>query len=371
MVVKRIFLTFILIYTFIIASSQNQMSISGKIVNKQTKEALPYVIVALNSQVGAYTDVEGSFKLTFDTKFAKDTVKISYVGYKPQKIAVSKFQKFQVLLIELVPEDYNIDNVVVQGKSQSAITILKKVNENIPNNYISRSFNYYFLLENEKIAENTKTQNQKATLIVYDATGYFKSDNVTSNKSVNYTIENLWRNYKVERITDGFINLSDVLKADIVRYNHNVLELVSLNDFDFEVIHSVYETDSVWNVKFTCKKPNIFNSGSHNTTAYTGEITINKQNYAVLKVVSQLTYSNLSPLGAEFFANNQSPYQNAKVTYSITYTKQNGKYAVNTINYSLSFTENSKIVTNNFVLKNKQTETHNLKIISEKTFFVK
>lgn len=351
--------------------AQNEITISGKVVNKVTKEPLPYVIVALNSNIGAYTEIDGTFKLTFDKKFAKDTINVSFVGFNKQLIPVSKFQKFNILLIELAPNDYNIDNVVVQGKSQSVSTIFKKVNENISKNYISKPYNYFMSLENILTIGSQDTQNQKAKITLYDKNGYFKSDNLSAFKSINYSFDSVVRNYKVKSLNDGFINIDDVLKADIVRNEHNVLEVLNLNDYMFLIEHQIFDGDSVWVIKFTCKNPNIYNTGSPNATSYIGEITINKNDFAIVKVMSQITYNALSPMGFSYYTNPQSSsLSDVKVNYATFYKKINGVYTLNSINYVLSYKENDNQITNIYDLNVKKIETENIKPISGRQFFV-
>lgn len=69
-----------------LASAQN--TITGKVFDRETKEPLIGVNIFIpNTQTGVSTDSKGNFTLTSENKI--DTVKISFIGYKTQTVAVS------------------------------------------------------------------------------------------------------------------------------------------------------------------------------------------------------------------------------------------------------------------------------------------
>lgn len=69
-----------------LASAQN--TITGKVFDKETKEPLFGVTIFIpNTQTEATTDSKGNFTLTSENKI--DTIKISFIGYKTQTLAIS------------------------------------------------------------------------------------------------------------------------------------------------------------------------------------------------------------------------------------------------------------------------------------------
>ena len=65
-----------------------QHQLKGKVIDSKSKEALAFVNIVANSQnVGTTTGIDGNFKLNSKEKI--NTIKLSYVGYKPLEINVS------------------------------------------------------------------------------------------------------------------------------------------------------------------------------------------------------------------------------------------------------------------------------------------
>ena len=58
--------------------------ISGKVIDSQTKKALPYVNIGiLHKNIGTVSDINGGFKLETSKALPSDTLKMSCIGYTP------------------------------------------------------------------------------------------------------------------------------------------------------------------------------------------------------------------------------------------------------------------------------------------------
>lgn len=100
---KNIFL-FILCLSYISISAQTDtVSIKGIVVDKKTKEPIPFANITLldgGSQVkGTTTDFDGKFYFKLIEKKKYD-LNISYVGFKTQKISLKKFDDLIISLEE-------------------------------------------------------------------------------------------------------------------------------------------------------------------------------------------------------------------------------------------------------------------------------
>lgn len=132
------FLAFAFIALTIGATGQ-VTKIRGVITDDQTGESLPFVNVAFKgSPVGTITGTDGSFYI--ETRMATDTLVVSYLGYQPYKSKITK-GGYNELKIRLIPETYQVAEVVIKPGENPAHAILKKIQvnkeKNNPENYLN------------------------------------------------------------------------------------------------------------------------------------------------------------------------------------------------------------------------------------------
>jgi len=129
-----------------------QNTISGKVINKDTKQALAYAKIELGDNSQLLTNIDGSFEL----ELRKDiqTITISYTGYKTLKIPVSK--DTQYLQIGMTPVYEKLDTVVITDGPDPAKELIKKAiqardsndPEQVLNGYRYTSYSK-FIIDNE------------------------------------------------------------------------------------------------------------------------------------------------------------------------------------------------------------------------------
>ena len=116
--------------------------IRGTVIDEQTREFLPFVNVSFKgTSVGTVTDFEGRFFL--ETRSAGDSITISYVGYIPKNIAIKK-GVFQEFAVELTPESFLIDAVIVKPGENPAHPILRKIIGNKEKNNPENLSQYFY-----------------------------------------------------------------------------------------------------------------------------------------------------------------------------------------------------------------------------------
>ena len=140
---KKIFLFALLIVS---ASSFAQMSkenlpkpgvISGKVIDKTSKEALPYVNIVVRDAAkkiltGGITDEKGLFKIK-DIPKGNSIVEIQFIGFKlfSQKISItSKKKKINLGTISLEEDSATLDEVIVRAETS---TVIQKVDRKVIN----------------------------------------------------------------------------------------------------------------------------------------------------------------------------------------------------------------------------------------------
>ena len=90
--------------------------LGGHIVDKETKEPLPFTSVSLHDeQTGALSNEFGVFQLPAPTKNAQDSLVIMALGYKHMAILVKRGQAQTNLVIEVPRMAIALSNVTVKG----------------------------------------------------------------------------------------------------------------------------------------------------------------------------------------------------------------------------------------------------------------
>jgi len=110
------------------------------VTDSLNNEALPFAnIYCKFSGIGASTNMEGIATLDLSKMQATDTLVVSYIGYRSQKIFFSKEQKMRSLKIKLKPAHSTLKQVVVTSeKPIKAKKIIKKAIKNTAKNYSNK-----------------------------------------------------------------------------------------------------------------------------------------------------------------------------------------------------------------------------------------
>jgi hypothetical protein len=132
MIFKKILLIPLLtLFTF---NAFSQATLKGKIFDSETGEPLPFVNVVFNEKGNGFTtSLDGDFKIT--TTDSIHWLKISYLGYIPQKIEVTLDNINKPFGIGLVKTSYKINEVVIKpGVNPAHRIIIAAYNNRAKNN---------------------------------------------------------------------------------------------------------------------------------------------------------------------------------------------------------------------------------------------
>lgn len=153
---RLLFVTISLIVAIGTLSSQDITIITGKVVDKFNKQALPFVDVYFKaSNVGSSTDLDGKFRI--DTRYATDSITATFIGYNPVTVAIQKDIRKQTINFELESSSIVIDGAVVTAKKRKyrkknnpAVELIMKVMENKGENRL-KGQDYYSYSKHETI----------------------------------------------------------------------------------------------------------------------------------------------------------------------------------------------------------------------------
>lgn len=168
-ITKKGFLFFALILLTGLSGFAQSTKIRGTIVDAKTKQALPFVNIAFKgTTIGTTSDFDGKYFL--ETRTPSDSLHVSFVGYKPQVFAIQK-GNFQTLNVELQPEAFDLQEVVVTPGENPAHVLLRKIIAN-------------------------KDQNNPARFDSYEAKTYTKMEMDLNNIDENFRNKKIMRQFQ-------------------------------------------------------------------------------------------------------------------------------------------------------------------------------
>ena len=125
----NLYRTFLLLFLILIISesiSAQSLNFSGIIQDAHTKEPVSYASVYfIRSGIGKTTDSAGNFSF-FISKFSKDTLVVSYVGYELYKIPITDSVNNKIVLIQL-QRGGTTNSVTVRSKFNKGLFLWKKI----------------------------------------------------------------------------------------------------------------------------------------------------------------------------------------------------------------------------------------------------
>lgn len=321
--------------------SFGQILISGRVSDKKTGEAIPFVNIGISgSTVGTVSDETGYFKLNIPQSEAESELIFSSIGYEGEQRKISDYAGNTDMKIVLVPHDFSIEEVVVEDKSYFPYLLLKRAADNIEKNYGQSSYNYRLLYDNVSEKTNAEKETRRAIALLYDSEGYKRSGFHKSFVNRNYKFLESDRNFEVRFPNEGSTKLDDLLTFDIVRSSGNVLDSHHKSDFEVSIAEeTVLKGDSVWVLEYRCKTPKVVNTGFYYAETYSGKIYIAKKSYAVLKNETQGKATHISNIGRGLYipeTESNRHISDANYSFSTEYIKtDNNTYRLADIHYQI------------------------------------
>ena len=144
-----------------------QITIPGRVINKETREPLAYAKIELGDEETLLTNIDGSFEI--DLKQDSEILRISYVGFESLELELHRSTRY--LQIGLTPKFEQLQTVIVSAKSNPAEGIIKKAianrNQNDPEKVLN-GFKYSsyskFIIDNEFSAMQMQADSTSETM---------------------------------------------------------------------------------------------------------------------------------------------------------------------------------------------------------------
>ncbi|AXT50912.1 carboxypeptidase-like regulatory domain-containing protein [Aquimarina sp. BL5] len=148
------------------SKNKNTISIEATVLDKDTKEPLPFTNVIIEgTSIGTITNEKGEFELTLTKNYSTNTVIFSFVGYQNTAIPVKQFKNPEKL-IYLETASTSLEEIVVTVKNKykelvdEAITL-------IPKNYAQEPVNLEAYYRELTKIDDTYTKFSDAASSIY------------------------------------------------------------------------------------------------------------------------------------------------------------------------------------------------------------
>ena len=291
---------FCLIFLFFsIPPLLSQTTYSGKIINRENDQPIPFANVVFNQEkkLGTTADLSGEF--SFKTNEPIKSLKISHISFETRFFSIST--QTENLIISLNPKTANLEEVFIIAEKNPAETIIKKViknrNRNNPEKTSSFTFRSYNKINFDYlISPPEEGEEPDSTFIrlnnMAQKMGLMMMESVTERKFIypNHDEEKIIAT-KVSGIKNPtFASLAaniqpfSFYKDVLTVLDRNFITPISkgsLGKYEYRLQDTIFQgADTVYVIEFKPKKGRIFD-------ALTGVLYINTHHYAIQNVIAE------------------------------------------------------------------------------------
>ena len=241
-------------------NNKNKRSIKSQIWNEQTNEAIPFATVVFKKDnIYRIADENGNFEFPLKNSVLSDiSLEISSVGYETKNILLSEIREKVYLKnqFEQLPE------VVIQQVLKPK-AVLKKAISNLKLNHPTTPFNF------DRYSKIIKTKNDETNV-----------DFELLTKDYN-------RGYLTQFITTQYKSVADFFgfRENPIQYS-TILNKRKYKKFELNYVYSDEKESGNWYIiEFKTERNKWSFTNKIYPTKYSGRIYVDKENFAVLKVV--------------------------------------------------------------------------------------
>jgi hypothetical protein len=258
------------------ASFAQQITIKGKVVDSETKEALPFASIGvIGGSIGLISNEQGEFDFHIPAEMRNDILFVSMIGYKTFEAPVWSLVSESTITIEMQAGSIMLKEVTITD-SLRAGEILRIALSRIESNYPMEPFqldgfyrdlkklggtyislleaavkiydeNYYAPRNKFKLRERVSLQEVRRSLgYTSKFTAFFDSDNLLEDLLLNNNVR--YRQFPDEDIFFKSLELEDATQYNgrevfVVAYTKDYLLRVFIDKETYGIIHLEYIND--------------------------------------------------------------------------------------------------------------------------------
>lgn len=227
---RNIFLTFLFLLVAFAGQAQ-RITISGKAVDKETKEPLPFASIGIKGKsIGTITNLQGDFDFHIPRELQNDLFSINMLGYKTYEAPVWTLLNVSPLIIEVEKSTLVLDEVLISD-SLSGSDILQIALSRIEQNYPMTPYLMDGFYRDIKKVGGTYISLLEAAVKIYDED--YKEPRNKFKLRERVSLLEIRRSIGYEsKFTTYFDQdnlLEDLLLHNSVRYRHFPVEQIFFN----------------------------------------------------------------------------------------------------------------------------------------------
>jgi len=273
--VKIFFLVTGLLLNASILRAQNEIKISGTVIEDSTLQAIPFVTLSIKG-TATLTDLNGKFNFTTPAN-ASDSVVFSCIGYESKIIPVRSFLSGKEQIVKLLPKVYELQGPDIPGLSSKEI--VKRATKRIPEIFRADTF-YESAFYRQYHEENSKyVRLIEAAITIENRV----TKNTTSLKSDEWvSVNHIRRSDNLEQnMEEHGDHLFDLFKENPVYHAEGTVlnqKALDLYRFYFDTTHAF--PDSVYHIFY-------YSTDRTRDRFDRGEIFIDADDFSVRKITKE------------------------------------------------------------------------------------
>ncbi len=228
----RSFLLLLVFFGFSFAGLAQKLTVSGKVIDKETKEPLTFASIGLKGKsIGTITNMQGEFDFHLSSEMRNDFLVINMLGYKTFEAQIWKLLDVNPLVIEMEKSSFILNEVVISDTLTGG-EILQIALSRIEQNYPMDPYLMYGFYRDLKKVGGTYISLLEAAVKIYDKD--YKEPRNKNKLRESVALQEVRRSIGYSsRFTSYFDqdNLLEVLlRHNSVRYRHFPCEQSFFNE---------------------------------------------------------------------------------------------------------------------------------------------
>ncbi|MDX9782756.1 MAG: carboxypeptidase-like regulatory domain-containing protein [Bacteroidales bacterium] len=297
-------------------NAQEFYSVTGKVLDASSKRQLSYASIQLiSTNISNVTNSEGNFVLKVPSVLRADTLLISYLGYKTQKIVIKPGVN-QRVNISLFPSEIDLSPITIRPLDASEL-MLMAINRIDRNNHVEAKQITAFYREMIKKGNTYVSINEAVLDINKSGYGSFRNDQLGIYKARG--------NYDSNRIDTLMVKFQggphSALDIDVARDPFLGVEPLILKEYyDFELVTPVTIDNKYFYVIEFNQKPFLTD------ILFRGRAYIESESMAIARVEFNMNVED-NPRASNFFIRKKPSNLKMEVVsaaYMINYKEING-----------------------------------------------
>ncbi len=306
----------ILTFTFNIMNAQEFYSVTGKVLDASSKRQLSYASIQLiSTNISNVTNSEGNFVLKVPSVLKADTLLVSYLGFKTQKIVIKPGIN-QKVNISLFPSEINLSPITIRPLDASEL-MLMAINRIDRNYHVEAKQITAFYREMIKKGNTYVSINEAVLDINKSGYGSFRNDQLGIYKARG--------NYDSNRIDTLMVKFQggphSALEIDVARDPFLGVEPLILKEYyEFELVTPVTIDNKYFYVIEFNQKPFLTD------ILFRGRAYIESESMAIARVEFNMNVED-NPRASNFFIRKKPSNLKMDVVsaaYMINYKEING-----------------------------------------------